>query len=1279
MVQCEKFKAEDFSGHFTIDPEHGFKHSGAIRVNDDRSDAVITAVSRKLPIAADCGYYLRGLVKTNNAVTSHTLIQLNFCSKENQLLKSVTTAPTVSAEWVKMELLVSPQEIPSSAEYMQIHLIPAAGEESATGCSWFDELQLVKYSSIPTQVQLRSDEDDITDSSFFIDSSSSKLPMRDLPVELKDGNCFSAWMPYRDDPAPTLEISWGQNRQCSRVLLLPGSDGTLPEYLDVSIYDTSKLSFTEKKRLPVITEPTSPWSYIELNDLPDTRKIKLYLPAAQKNKLCEMRICVRKKQFENYSGYWIWHTREAEGHIKRVLRKKFTLSAAVEKAYLQGRGDDEVIFYINGQQCHFGEITRYLQSGENILVAEVTNHRYVGGLLAELEILCSDRSIYRVVSDKTWKTAYCPDGPPDYRKLEFDDSSWDHALEIVQPPYGIWGEVAYTMHLGRLPVRLDKEFFPAQVDAGSTLDIAVEMTPEVQLDSPIPVTLKICRNQQTFAVYQLDGGKLLHHAAAGKPIRLTSQIKLSCFYPPGEYDVELNLPFVELSGQPSRQKVFIANPRTSALPVAEIRKDGRQMPQLYINGQKVWNIFYTVPYAAGPAMQTTMIREFHNAGCKVARVWAHMQILDDNSFDFTTIDAQINQVLSDDPDTFIILCFMMDRGIQNDFFRKKYPEEMVVFDDGTMFKKPSLASEKWHSIAGNSIRTMLKHIQRAPYAGRIIGYLPCGGEEGQWLHHWGSNDPKQPGTLSDYSLPMLRYFRSYLQKKYQTDEKLQQAWRDDSVTLQTAAIPSRQARIMPVNGGMFRSPERDQSAIDFGEALSSCINYNIKYYAKIIKEETQGKSLTGFFYGHIADVGDGYIAEQSGYLNQQELLEADDIDFFCGPLEYRWFFRDLGGVSSFDYPTPSMLRSYNKLWIQEDDLRTHLFPREYAYSIRRPEEACAVMAREFAKTLLGGAMMYLHEFGSDQRNWFDDVMILQELAKLQKIGQYAIENDSLAPVSEIAVIASEKVFHYMRQEKRYVFTDQVGTRGFFQRAGVGRIGAPFEEYTVDAFCHDKAMPDYKFYIFLNVYYLTDEERAAIEQKLGRNNATALWFYAPGYHDGYSGNLENVHKNIGINLKTIDVKTGLQMQMLPDNKLLQNHLAPFGMYEEDVLTPVFALDDPAAEPLAILCNSDAVTLARKKRNNVTHYYAAFPQLPPEVLRAMAQQAGVHIYSDKNDAVYVCEDYLAIHTCRDAAERTVHLPQTRYAVMVYPQHAALGSVNTIELKSDVPQTFIYRLKK
>jgi hypothetical protein len=85
------------------------------------------------------------------------------------------------------------------------------------------------------------------------------------------------------------------------------------------------------------------------------------------------------------------------------------------------------------------------------------------------------------------------------------------------------------------------------------------------------------------------------------------------------------------------------------------------------------------------------------------------------------------------------------------------------------------------------------------------------------------------------------------------------------------------------------------------------------------------------------------------------------------------------------------------------------------------------------------------------------------------------------------------------------------------------------------------------------------------------------------------------------------------------------------------------------------------------------------LPPEVLRAMAQQAGVHIYSDKNDAVYVCEDYLAIHTCRDAAERTVHLPQTRYAVMVYPQHAALGSVNTIELKSDVPQTFIYRLKK
>ena len=153
-----------------------------------------------------------------------------------------------------------------------------------------------------------------------------------------------------------------------------------------------------------------------------------------------MRFYAQRPLKENWNGFWIWYTREAEPHIYRSFRRKFTVSSPVKHVWLQGKGDDELWFYINGRETSGHDITSLIRQGENILATDVRNHRYVGSLLAELDILSADVRTAKIVSDRSWRSAYKPKESMAYRTLEFDDSGWEPALEIVRPPYGIWGK-----------------------------------------------------------------------------------------------------------------------------------------------------------------------------------------------------------------------------------------------------------------------------------------------------------------------------------------------------------------------------------------------------------------------------------------------------------------------------------------------------------------------------------------------------------------------------------------------------------------------------------------------------------------------------------------------------------------------------------------------------------------------------------------------------------------------------------------------------------------------
>ena len=76
---------------------------------------------------------------------------------------------------------------------------------------------------------------------------------------------------------------------------------------------------------------------------------------------------------------------------------------------------------------------------------------------------------------------------------------------------------------------------------------------------------------------------------------------------------------------------------------------------------------------------------------------------------------------------------------------------------------------------------------------------------------------------------MTRYFRQWLQKKYGSDAKLQQAWRTDRWTIATATVPGVAER-EATQYGQFKDPQTERRVIDYIEAQQEAVVEDIEYF-----------------------------------------------------------------------------------------------------------------------------------------------------------------------------------------------------------------------------------------------------------------------------------------------------------------------------------------------------------------------------------------------------------------------------------------------------------------
>ncbi len=147
-------------------------------------------------------------------------------------------------------------------------------------------------------------------------------------------------------------------------------------------------------------------------------------------------------------GAFVYFGQEKDQRAQRAyFRRRFVLKKKPKKAWLQVINDGVVESWANGKKVgesharwalslrvheamvQMIDVTRYLRRGENVLAFSAQNfgEKAAAGLHASLFAEFGDGSVFRMLSDKYWKSA--DREFPDWQNPDFDDGSWFPALE----------------------------------------------------------------------------------------------------------------------------------------------------------------------------------------------------------------------------------------------------------------------------------------------------------------------------------------------------------------------------------------------------------------------------------------------------------------------------------------------------------------------------------------------------------------------------------------------------------------------------------------------------------------------------------------------------------------------------------------------------------------------------------------------------------------------------------------------------------------------------------
>lgn len=576
--------------------------------------------------------------------------------------------------------------------------------------------------------------------------------------------------------------------------------------------------------------------------------------------------------------------------------------------------------------------------------------------------------------------------------------------------------------------------------------------------------------------------------------------------------------------------------------------------------------------------------------------------------DWSSEDEACETVLHANPNALLLPRIGMDPPA---WWREAHPDDVMQWEDGSRSHAVP-ASPQYRRDAVERLAALVAHLEEK-FGDHVAGYHPCGQNTGEWFYEatW-----KRP--LNGYAPADLAAWRLWIRKHYENDAALRRAWNDPAVTRETATVPAPAAR-HAAPAGIFRDPATERELIDWAEFQQEAMADCVCDLAHAVRTAAHGRKLVVFFYGYIfefAAVSTGPAV--AGHYALRRALNCPDIDVVCSPISY--FDRGLGQSAPAMTAAESVALA-RKMWLYEDDTHTYLASGSqpgWMQHVSTLEETNKELVRNVAQEAMRNFGTWWMDLGSS--GWFNDAGMWAEMKRLRGLDEAFLKKP--APFRpEVAAVLDERAM------LRVAAGGHVLTRpGIYEvRAPLGRMGAPYGQYLLDDVLRGRVHA--KMVVFLDAWRLTRDERIRLRRVA--HSAARVWCYAPGWFDGEQESLEAMRQLTGFEIKKVALEKALATPTELGRKLGLEQ--PFGV--EKPVKPLFAVADAARDEILARYPDGSVAVAMRRTPDGPDVFVGAPGLTSELLRLVAREAEVHLFTETDCNVYANGGFVAVHASQD----------------------------------------------
>lgn len=580
--------------------------------------------------------------------------------------------------------------------------------------------------------------------------------------------------------------------------------------------------------------------------------------------------------------------------------------------------------------------------------------------------------------------------------------------------------------------------------------------------------------------------------------------------------------------------------------------------------------------------------------------------------DWSPIDSLCQRIIAVNPNVLLVPRVGADAP---GWWLDRHPQARMVYDgDKVRTDHASVSSREYRADAAAHLERLCRHLCEA-FPRHFAGIHPCGQNTGEWFY-LGSWEP----PLSGYDPATLGAFRTWLKSRGDPEAAL-------------ASVPKdTERRGHPF--GLLRDPAREKRLIEFARFQQVEMAEHVAALAAACRRGTAARKLVIFFYGYLFEFGalpNG--AATSGHYALSRLLAAKDIDILCSPISYSD--RDWLGTAPCMSAAESV-RQAGILWLNEDDSRTFLDTRTAEHvqegGLVDLEQTRQVMLRNTAQEALRGFGSWWMDLPA--QGWFNDARIWQEMVRLRPVDEamlrrarpftpdvaMIIDEDSMCHLSGGSAVAAQPLIYNVR-------------------ADVGRMGAPYGQYLLADVLAGKVAA--KLQVFLSAWALSPNQRHALANSRAPGT-TRVWCWAPGFIYPERRDVAGIGEVTGFKARPIHLPSA---EVTPTEEGRKRGLpAPFG--PKVAIEPLFAVDARSEETWATYADGSAAVAVRQRAPEASpaglgsstaalsavdtgwDVFVGTPRLTPELLRAVATLARVHLYTEANVPVWAAEGYVAI---------------------------------------------------